>query len=333
MVLTYHRIADEPNPEDSLIVSLRNFEHQIVFLKRHYNLISGEELAEIITSGASFPQESCLITFDDGWRDNYTHAFPLLKKHGVPAVIFISTDYIGTDQTLWHERLLKLLTKIPSHTSIIEIADALNKWPEGVAKKIIGILKLSNERRRSAINNLIEDLKRFDLEQINEINHGLEFLSGSKGSNEFPSMLSWQEVSEMSKNNIYFGSHTKSHPILTQINDHQIRAELIESKKIIEDRLRKPVHFLCYPNGNYNEKVLKVMKEAGYLAGFSCIPGTNDSYERPFELKRRHIIEDFSLNLEGQFSELFFKVELSGIRLSLAGWISKKDCSSQTEVG
>ncbi|MEW6418492.1 MAG: polysaccharide deacetylase family protein [Nitrospirota bacterium] len=324
-ILTYHRITDEPDPEDSLIVSLRSFEHQIIFLKRHYNVIPGEELAEIIKNGRSFPEKACLITFDDGWRDNYTHAFPVLRAHGVPALIFISTDFIGTHNTFWHERLLKVLTNIPSHTPMSKYENIFKKLPEGLSEKIVRILKMPVEHRRPGINALIEDLKKFDLAQISQINRSLEVISDLRVSEESPTMLLWEDVEEMSMNNISFGSHTKSHPILTQISDRQIKEELIESKGIIEDRLRKPVHFLCYPNGNYNEAILKMTEEAGYLAGFSCIPGINHSFERRFEFKRRHIVEDFSLNLKGQFSELFFKVELSGVRLALVGLVRKKE--------
>jgi peptidoglycan/xylan/chitin deacetylase (PgdA/CDA1 family) len=127
-------------------------------------------------------------------------------------------------------------------------------------------------------------------------------------------MLSWEQIQEMSQNNICFGSHTKSHAILTQISNDKAIEELRESKEIIEKRMNQPVYFFAYPNGNYNESIIRVAKEAGYLASFTCLRGVNSLNENIFELKRRHIREDQTLGLNGEFSGFLFKAELSSIR-------------------
>jgi len=129
LVLTYHRISDELDIQDPLKVSMENFEKQILFLKENYSIISGEQLADIITNKRLFPPKACLITFDDGWRDNYTHAFPILKRYRVPAIIFISTDYIGTDKMFWHEKLKKILIKMPDSVDRQNLKKVLDQWP------------------------------------------------------------------------------------------------------------------------------------------------------------------------------------------------------------
>lgn len=320
MVLTYHRILDEPDFQDPLKVSVANFEKQILFLKKDYQILSGKEVGDIIRKGQPFPQNSCLITFDDGWRDNYTHAFPILKKYEVPALIFISTDYIGTSKVFWHEQLVKIFSKMPSHFQIEKHKSTLNKWPHELCKRMIDISESGLDERQTKIHELTVYLKGFNLETIDQIKQDIERFWENGESENYPLMLSWEEVQEMLRNNICFGSHTKRHVILTRTDEDKIKEELFESKERIESKINQPVYFLSYPNGDYNDFVIKIAREAGFLASFTCNPGTNISSEHPFELKRNHINEDSSLDWNGYFSELFFKVELSGIRLYLKSW-------------
>ena len=315
LVLTYHRITDEPDFQDPLKVSASNFEKQMLFLKEHYTIISGEELVDIIKKNKPFLKNPCLITFDDGWRDNYTNAFQILKKYSVPAIIFISTGYIGTNRIFWHEKLCNILAKAQANPK--KLNNVRNGLLVSVAERISNIIKIPHYQRRPEINDLIEYLKSYTPKEINNFIKELEILFDIVEEDIQPTMLSWEQVKEMSQNNICFGSHTKSHAILTQISNNKVVEELRESKEIIEKRINQPVYFLSYPNGNYNASIIRIAKEAGYLASFTCLPGVNVLNENIFELKRRHIREDQTQGLNGEFSGFFFKAELSGIRDSL----------------
>ncbi|MCG3116089.1 MAG: polysaccharide deacetylase family protein [Candidatus Manganitrophus sp. SA1] len=322
LVLTYHRVSETPDFEDSLKVSLKNFENQMRFIKKNYHIISGEELAEIIKNKQSFPSNSCLITFDDGWIDNYTNAFPVLKRHRIPAIIFISTDYVNTSRVFWHEQLIKIFEKTSPSLDINKLGCTLKTQPGLISEKIRNILRVPISGRRPLIEDLISYLKGFDPKAINDLVGDLQLLVGREEDNG-PTILSWDQIKEMSQNNVCFGSHAKSHDILTIIPKSQIKEEILESKKIIENKLGKPVHFIAYPNGNYDAFVTQITREAGYLAGFTCVPGTNASLENPYELKRRHVLEELSLGMNNRFSELAFKTELSGIRSDIKRWVKR----------
>lgn len=327
LVLTYHRIWMHPDFDDSLKVSLRSFERQIAYLKENYRILSGEELSDIIKHRRPIPKKSVFITFDDGWNDNYTNAFPILKQSGVPAIIFISTDYIDTRRTFWHEELIEFLKKIPSQVDIEEnkaVQSKLNGWPTELFQRIDRILKSPMPIRMPLINDLISYLKMFQLEEIGNLINDLNSALGYERREKYSDTLSWAQIAEMSKNNISFGSHTKSHSLLTNIPLEKVREELKDSKKIIETKTGSPVNFIAYPNGNFDASVVKIAEEEGYLAGFTCVPGTNLSYERPFELKRKNVLEECSMGISGKFSELFFKMELSGIRDDLRRWIKRE---------
>lgn len=313
LVLNYHRITDNPDYDDPLKVSKYTFEKQIQYLKENFKLISGDDLLEIIKKNETLQNNTCLITFDDGWRDNYTNAYPVLKKYNVPAIIFISTDFVGTNNIFWHEQLQELLNNMPINKNDIKLNKLLIDWPDEISKSINDILKQQKSKRQLKINELISILKSFDTQAIKEL-----IIKLSKHYNQKlidkPLVLSWREIHEMSKNNISFGSHTKSHPILTQIEDDIIINELIESKLVLEKHLNKPIHYFSYPNGNYNQKIANIVKEAGYVAAFAMVSGVKYTKSNLFEIKRNMIKEQSSSVLNGKFSELFFKVELSDIR-------------------
>ena len=323
IVLTYHRIANEPDLDDPLKVSLSTFEQQILYLKRNFRIISGEELAAIIKREGPFPENACLITFDDGWKDNYTNAFPILKRYGVPAILFVPTDYVGTDRVFWHEQLTLALMSFSNNIDMRRVKDRFSRWPKSVLKKIELITTHPQHLRRPTVNDLIEYLKCFGEEKNISLAQELDALLFDGKREKPPSMLSWEEILEMSKDNIQIGSHGKTHCLLTQIDEGRVRAELTESKNIIEKRIERPVNFLAYPNGNYNEGIKKLARRVGYLACFTCQTGINQDRPDPFELKRKNVLEELSLGMNGQYSELFFKAELCGGRAYVKRLISK----------
>jgi peptidoglycan/xylan/chitin deacetylase (PgdA/CDA1 family) len=310
VVLTYHRISEVPDPNDPLKISASTFEKQIRFLKSNYSIASGEEISAAFRGLHQLPNNSCVITFDDGWQDNYSIGFPILKKYQAPALIFLSTDYIGTGKIFWHNKLRKILNEEDSGCSAVKIIDQY--WPYELAKNIKVIYQLPIEQRGNSINELIERMKTLTLVQIESLISCLSSLLNIASLNDECSMLSWEQVAEMSKNGIIFGSHSKSHSILTKLDADSVRIEIEDSKKVLEKRLKQTITFIAYPNGNFDKRIILAAKDAGFQAGFTCEPGINRNFNRPFELKRINMREDSSSGLSGSFSCPLFKMELSG---------------------
>jgi peptidoglycan/xylan/chitin deacetylase (PgdA/CDA1 family) len=312
LVLTYHRISEKPDFEDSLKVSRATFERQIVFLKDHYHFLSGDQLTDILTYKKNYPEKSCLVTFDDGWADNYTNAFPILCKYNVPAMIFLSTDFIGTNNAFWHEKLSNILkSKVVNNEMEQQIVKYL---PPEISGPIEQIMRLPYNSRQQLINDVIENMKRLGPRDIEHILYDLENIVHMDRGEKKPSMLSWSQVKEMSQKDICFGSHTKSHAILTQHADADIAEEIQGAKTNIEKNLAKRVDFLAYPNGNYNDTVVQETKKAGYLAAFTCIHGVNHYHDDQYILKRINVKEYTSSGLTRRFSKLYFNIELSEVR-------------------
>lgn len=319
-VLTYHKIADEPDIHDSLIVSKSTFENHIIYLKKHYTIISGDQLADILIHGDAYPKNSCLITFDDGWLDNYTNAFPILEKYEVPAVIFICTDFVGTDNTFWHEDLKKYLLRLEPEA--LEVLRKGDSFPREIEDELIQIANTPHDSRRKSIDKITELFKCHSPKDIESYLIRIGSVLGTNSAATKPAMLSWEQIRVMAKNNITFGSHTKSHCILTNVSIDEVEIELSESKRIIEEKTGHKVYFVAYPNGNHNDDIVKKAKNLGYLAGFTCEPGFNKDTNNSLEMTRKHVHEIMSNNIFGNYSDKYFGAELSDIRTALKNKMS-----------
>ena len=119
IVLTYHRVIDKQrtpltNSHPGIIVSDDVFEMHMRTLRHRFNPISLQELQTHLETRTVLPERSCLVTFDDGWLDNYEIAFPILQKYGIPAVIFLPVSYISGDSMFWQEEIRMLLSRMLS---------------------------------------------------------------------------------------------------------------------------------------------------------------------------------------------------------------------------
>jgi peptidoglycan/xylan/chitin deacetylase (PgdA/CDA1 family) len=310
VVVTYHRISEVADTNDPLKISAATFENQIRHLKLRYRIITSKDLYNALISVRRLPKNSCLITFDDGWEDNYKIAFPILKKYEAPAMIFLSSDYIGTKKVFWHVSLRKTLSN-PSINNWIDNR-AFSAWPTELGELATKALEQSVDKRSWLINQIIERMKSVPPDRLEALISCLGDRSKALCCSEEDSMLSWGQVSEMSLSGITFGSHTRSHSILNFLKDESVWNEISGSKKEIEKRLKDVIHFIAYPNGEYDERSIQAASEAGFIGGFTCRQGVNKSLKEPMELKRINMREDSGSGVHGGFSGALFDVELSG---------------------
>ena len=314
MVVTFHRVVSHPDYEDPLKVSVLTFEQQINFLEKNFRIISASDFETYLINGHSSLEGTCLITFDDGWRDNYTHAFPVLKQLKVPALFFLTTDYVGTRKTFWPERLGRVIDSLRFALVSEKSSLTFSTLPQSATEQLRGVLSSTLGSYKAKTNDLINHLKQFDPEMIHDSLDQLAYRCQIQENGLDRSMMTWEEVQEMAQHGMEFGSHTKSHAILTQIRKECILEELRGSKETIESILRRPVKFISYPNGDHNDFVIQKTEEAGYLAAFSCLPGINPSLTNRYALRRKHLVEYYSLGIRGAFGDSYFRADLSDIR-------------------
>ena len=198
VVLNYHKID---NMNISLSVLPQDFEQQLKYLKDNgYTSITPMELYEAIEHGGPLPEKPLLITFDDGYDDNYRYAYPLLKKYGFKGTIFVITSFLDRGQQGY---------------------------------------------------------------------------------------ITWAQASEMEASGVIdIESHTVTHGSMTEMTDSDLRRELADSKKDIEQRLGKTVNFVAYPTGTYNLHIASLVKEAGYRGAFTIEYGNVDKASNIYAIER-----------------------------------------------
>jgi peptidoglycan/xylan/chitin deacetylase (PgdA/CDA1 family) len=117
VVLAYHRVLPREAWQRSwshrgIVVTPETFDRQMRFLRKHFQVLSAAEFLKLMAAGEAFPRAACLVTFDDGWIDTYTEALPVLRRHGIPALVFLPSAYIGTGALFWQERMGSILHTI-----------------------------------------------------------------------------------------------------------------------------------------------------------------------------------------------------------------------------
>lgn len=281
-ILAYHMISDEPNgyfPESSL----QTFSRQMQYLIRNYSVLPLVEIAQRISGGK--PVRRCAaVTFDDGFRDNYEKAFPILKQLQVPATIFLTTGSIENGQAPWFIQLRYLFMKTPKSRLEIELAGHTEFFP------------LANPlEKRSASDMLMNYVQSCPNEERLSILSALPSLLDVDLKDRLQSlMLTWDQIREMGQNGISFGAHTMTHPILTLISPENLRREVSGSKAAIEENTGQAVRAFAYPFGKKRhcpQSAATVLKGLGFVCAVTTEPGANSANTPLYELKRSHPLE------------------------------------------
>lgn len=286
-ILAYHRVVNvelsESYPFDLELVSatISDFERQMEYLKKHYKPTTFEQVLRRLSRNEKIDKNSVIVTFDDGFDDNYVHAYPVLKRLNIPATFFISTSYIGTSKVFWFDWIVYLVKKLPvgrlylNRNAFVFDVNESNRLK--VCHEILAYVKNVSDSQRISLIHELECLS--DMSQPEE---------GFLGSHP----MSWAQVREMSEAGMEIGSHSCTHPILSKLSVEMLEKELVDSKVEIERELGKECLTISYPVGGraaFNSKV-KMICEANYRVGCSYISGSNniDSSDL-FELKRLHV--------------------------------------------
>ncbi len=288
-VLAYHRVmptdALEGYPFDPELISATpaQFEWQMRYVRQHLRPVSLRDVTRHLDGQIPLPPRAVAVTFDDGFADTYRYAFPVLKRFSIPATIFPATGYIDSGEPFWFELAAYLAFNVPPKALEIPGRGA---FPTGGSQKdrqqslqqLHEILKsLPNAGRTKIISSWT---RRF----APEIAHGALRHSGP---------LSWQQVREMAEAGVEFGSHTVTHPNLTQLSDAELDWELAESKRVLEERLQRPIETLAYPIGTtaaFDARVIAATERHGFKLGVTYVTGANPfAHLRRYELRRHGI--------------------------------------------
>lgn len=275
----YHRVGNrETSPYDPNVFSCdaENFERQIKLIQENFEIVGLNDLQNILLDSPHLKKPYAIITFDDGYLDNYDVAYPILKSFDVKAVFFVPINYISQRLVPWWD----------------EIA-----WM--VRNTTLTTFKVDDDKElKLAENDVIGNIKRvllaFKEIDYRSIEASLAYMRKAsncymKPDDEPQLFMSWEQVREMSDNGMDIGSHTFSHRILAHIGDEQ-NTEILSSKAYLEEKLAKQVLAISYPvgtEGTFDDQTIRLTEQGGYAFGFSFIPGVDSAVqENRFSLSR-----------------------------------------------
>jgi peptidoglycan/xylan/chitin deacetylase (PgdA/CDA1 family) len=285
-VVMYHGVTAEALPVFNWCqLAVSRFEQQLTFLAAEYTVLPLSDALERLRTGAPLPERAACITFDDGFRNVFTTAYPLLERYGMPATVFLVTGLVGTRQPAWPERVYQAVTT----TTSASVAFRGRRWDVASAADRSSAQVLITEELKS----LPESEKQAGLKEL------FESLGGSppiEASSPLATM-NWDEVDALSRKGLVdFGSHTHTHPILARCSEKMQREELQRSRDILRERLGS-VSLFAYPNGSradFTDFTKQVVVEAGYRCALSTVPGLNTRTTDVYELRRVNVGADMT---------------------------------------
>ncbi|QSZ66984.1 hypothetical protein RJ40_05490 [Methanofollis aquaemaris] len=276
-IYTFHRVG--PQRHDWLIPTMETaeFERTVRWLAEHHRILPLSEVVKALREGRELPEGTAAVTFDDGYQDIHTHAWPVLQRYGVPATVFLTTGPIDRRELFWFDRFRHVIHTTGKTRFEVE---GLGEIPlrtrderfRAVTLIERNILKVADEAEKLACIGAIEDDLDVDPPEI-----GDDYI------------LTWEQVREMGQDSVSFGSHTVTHPQLTHIPLKQAAREIRCSKERIERETGKEILFFSYPNGgaaDTSAEIETLVSEAGYLSAFCGIPGPVRAGNNLFRLNR-----------------------------------------------
>jgi peptidoglycan/xylan/chitin deacetylase (PgdA/CDA1 family) len=281
VIFGYHRIIPDRThasafADDVFGQTVAELEEIVLWLKENTAILSEPELISCIERGKGPGKLSVMLTFDDGYADNYTLALPILKKHAVPAVFFVPSKMIEDRDLGWWDLISWTIKRTPKPSLVW--GDATFQFPQDKSKAISFFHKKMQLEKFDATKSLVVELAE---------KCGVELPAKETRDRE---LMTWEQLREAANAGITIASHTHSHRVLATLDEKAQREELATSKAFIEDKIRQPVRSIAYPVGGYRhftETTRKVAHDAGYAIGYSFCTGFNRfGTISPFDVKR-----------------------------------------------
>ncbi len=314
LVICYHRVVDSLDRErvsaPAMLVSTRTMERQLDWIGRRFRFVGLEELGRRMESGVPFARPVAAVTFDDGYAGVYQHAFPLLRRKGIPFGIFVVTDLVNSRRLQIHDEAYIALSRTLEALAPAGFAEALAAL--GIDGDTVLHCSAAERPRRlvelaeQLLGTLPRDTMRDVVQRLRErVSMPAEFGGELRSA-------TWRMLAEMRAAGVVVGSHTQRHFVLPNESVDDIRTELAESKRTIEKHLGGAATHVAYPDGQFCPATLQAAREAGYRYGYTTCH--HRSAEEPMLTIPRIIFwERSGAGLAGPFSGSIAACEVAGV--------------------
>jgi len=313
-VLGYHRVVDDFDVEadrtiPAMLVTTRMLEEQLEWIGRRFRFVDLDELGKRLESGDTVERVAA-VTFDDGYRDVYEHAYPLLRRKGIPCGVFVVTDRVGRRELLAHDRLYLGLRR------------AFARWPkpgEWLRRLLVGlrIEACGIERGAGAGSTpgnavvwFLRSLPQCEIQRVAEAVEAEVGVDAEAARGFLP--MTWEMLAAMQDGGAIVGSHTRTHAWLTLESKHRVGDELHGSRRDLESRLGVAVRHFAYPDGQFNREMAEAVAGAGYRFAYTTC-GHRDARHPLLTIPRRMLWQNACLDGRGRFSPAVLSCHVNGV--------------------
>jgi peptidoglycan/xylan/chitin deacetylase (PgdA/CDA1 family) len=302
LILSYHRVvgdyaAEEHNSLNTLNIERETFRKHLEALHETHDIVSLEDAMQVLDGSRAATRDVAVITFDDGYRDVYTHAFPVMRELRVPAVVYVPSAFMGTSRRLGHDRLYAALRSMEDR--------GLSAISVGVGRQGQHFLLEALDGGANAFIALERLIARFPTPDLLDLASELESRLGLnyEGVSEGQLPMTWEMLREMDAAGVITGAHTADHTVLTNQRLDDARREIAQCKQVLEKNVRRPVKHFAYCNGFYSAGVAQALKAEGFISAVTTEDMPNVPGVDPYALKRKVLWEGSTAGILGGYSE------------------------------
>ena len=272
-ILMFHAVGREDYP-------VADFEAQLRFLRRHFQVLPLADIASRVRDQLPVLGNEVALTFDDGTRNNFTLAYPVLQRLGLPATFFVCPGLVDSHQWLWNHEARERLRQLDTP----RLKQLSARWGASATLSI-------------SVDEIVEWMKLMPLDlrqplekEIRQLTPG--FTPTPQQHHVFD-LMGWEEMKTVDPAVVSIGSHSVTHPILSSLEPEALTYEIHESRRLIENNLGRPVRYFSYPNGANNRTVVQEV-QAGYDGAVIAVPPgfVRKSRHTPHQLPRISIARD-----------------------------------------
>jgi peptidoglycan/xylan/chitin deacetylase (PgdA/CDA1 family) len=308
VVIGYHRVVEDyaSSVETSLppqLVSLKMLERHLDWMGQRFHFVTLDEAGAQIESCKTSSRPMATVTFDDGYKDFHDLAFPLLQKKGIPAAVFVVTDLVDTTEVQLHDKLYLLLKRRLAKQATLSIPS-------------LSIPDISGLSPYHATRALLEGLPTSAVQKVIEVLGEADSLPEATWSS-FHS-LTWEALDRLRRGGITIGSHTKSHALLPNESQAQLRIETAASRKKLEATLGTSVRHFAFPSGAFNTTALRAVAAAGYHYAYTACPHRSPQYPL-LTIPRTLLWERSSIRFDQTFSGTILNCQIHHVFDAWAG--------------
>jgi peptidoglycan/xylan/chitin deacetylase (PgdA/CDA1 family) len=316
LVVGYHRVVEEFEAEargyiPSMLISQATLEKQLDWIGREFEFVDPDMMGKWLNGERSRGgKRVAVVTFDDGYRDVYEHAFPILRRKGIPALVFVVTGLVGTQDLQIHDALYLVLRGVLGRVARGELS-----WDMLVRAADVELVE-SGDPGRTPVEPYALMRRLFTTQSQRSLRALIARLQHHSGvSRDVPSgmrMLTWEMLAEMQNAGVRIGSHTVSHALLTNESAEFVADQLSQSQRVLSEKLGGRAAHFAYPDGRFNRWTAEAVAEAGYRYAYTICQHRDARFPN-LTIPRRILWEKSCVDGADQFSASIMRCQVNGL--------------------